>query len=511
MPASAVVKTRIPSLSCYRLLAITQFPYNRLALKTGRINNKTTILVQSDLQILPLILDKTAFRTFQLSADACQNTLPHATIRPILKPDTQPSQSWKASMNLSKSLPNIRQWTLQSHCEPLIRVGIVLSHDFQDTLHLRIPEHRYTMDSGSSALANLKPHGNIAVALSDNKLSVYLDEKLVFSADSIRISPADRIPLETGSGILVRDVVAGRGFHWQKCIDQTLTGSLEISAGKHGIICVNKLPLEDYLAGVITAEMSGTSPADLLKAQCVVARSWLLAMTESKHDDDPFDRCNDDCCQRYQGTGEINPTAIAAVRDTRGLTLLSPAGTVLDANYSKSCGGISEDPRVVWNVAKPGILPIVDTPAEAPEKRFFPITVKNLDEYLDGDWISDTAIYCSPRVVPREAIKRYLGRVDEVDDYFRWTVRYQCCDLEQLIKDKLPQADTLAILTDLRVTERGVSGRASKLEIEWETKSGAIAGTTLDTEYMIRDVLHRKFLYSSAFAYPNRTRQPRKN
>ncbi|MBU0616114.1 MAG: SpoIID/LytB domain-containing protein, partial [Planctomycetes bacterium] len=234
---------------------------------------------------------------------------------------------------------------------------------------------------------------------------------------------------------------------------------------------------------------------------CVVDRSWLLAMTEPKHEDEPFDRCNDDCCQRYQGTGDLSPTALAAVCATRGHVLLDPAGNVLDANYAKSCGGISETPRTVWGVDKPGVSPIVDAPRDAAERRFFPISEENLHEYLDGDWLRTTRIYCSPNVVPTDAIARYLGRVDEADDYFRWTVAYRRNELEELLREKLLEAHELAHLRDLRVTTRGVSGRANAVKLEWEDNVGKLVTTRLDSEYRIRQVLHRKFLYSSAIAF----------
>jgi SpoIID/LytB domain protein len=68
------------------------------------------------------------------------------------------------------------------------------------------------------------------------------------------------------------------------------------------------------------------------------------------------------------------------------------------------------------------------------------------------------------------------------------------------LRAKLPEARDLVHLTNLRVVARGVSGRASRVELEWVESSGARAGTTLASEYRIREVLHRKFLYSSAFA-----------
>ncbi len=419
-------------------------------------------------------------------------------------------------MNVARGNVNIREWTRDAGIEPSLRVGIILDQDAMNAVHLRLPDQHYTIEGsvkkGTGAEPSevpapfvTKPHTTLHIRHAKNALMVGIDDNPAITLKSLRLSrTAPTHQLDTAKpneGVLVHDVPTGRGFHWQKIIDQTLTGTIELLPGNRGVVLVNVLPLEDYLAGVITAEMSGTCPVDLLKAQCIVARSWLLAMSESKHDADPFDRCNDDCCQRYQGTADLNDTAIDAVRSTRGLVLLDPADNVLDANYAKCCGGISETPRAVWGMDKPGLTSIIDAPTDADERRFFPITEKNLDEYLDGDWLRTTRIYCSPNVVPASAIERYLGRVDEADDYFRWTVHYQRDELEMLLRQKLAEARQLATLRNLRVTARGVSGRARAVDLEWEDAGGKIVRARLDSEYRIRQVLHRKFLYSSAIVF----------
>lgn len=402
-------------------------------------------------------------------------------------------------MSPTEPTVSIRDWTLAARCEPTVRIGIILDEDACEVVRLRLPAEPYRLELGGVP-APAVADAALEARRADGGLILRIGAAPPQPAPLVRLSPAVRAPLAPGGGARVHEVTAGRGFHWQKRIDQTLPGTLELRPGARGVVLVNELGLEDYLAGVITAEMGAACPADLLKAQGVVARSWLLALTEPKHADEPFDRCNDDCCQRYQGTGDLNATALAALRDTRGQVLLAPTGQVLDANYAKSCGGISETPVAVWGLAKPGIDPVVDAPPDAPVHRFFPVTEANLDEYLDGAWLAQPRCYCSPQVVPVAAIGRYLGRVDTTDDYFRWTVRYRRAELEALLREKLPAARELAELRDLRVRARGVSGRAYAVELEWTDARGAAVRGRLDSEYRIRQVLHRTFLYSSAFA-----------
>jgi len=398
------------------------------------------------------------------------------------------------------STPSIRTWTLAAHSEPTVRIGMILDEDACDVVRLRIPAGTSELCTGTAALARLGAADTLEVRCAAGGVSAQLPSGTPATGPLLRLQPVAAASLAPGAGVFVHDIVAGRGFHWQKSIDQTLGGTLELRPGPRGVVLINELPLEDYLAGVITAEMSGACPADLLKAQCVVARAWLLAMTEPKHTDDPFDRCNDDCCQRYQGTGDLSPTALAAVRDCRGEVLLTPTGEVLDANYAKSCGGISETPVAVWGMEKPGISAIIDAPEGDPVHGFFPVTAENLDAFLDGPWVANTRCFCSPHVVSVADIGRYLGRVDTSDDYFRWTVRYERQELEELLRTKLPGAKDIRELLDLRVRARGVSGRAYSVEVEFHDSGKDRVRCRIDSEYRIRQVLHAKFLYSSAFA-----------
>ena len=403
-------------------------------------------------------------------------------------------------MNITEEPIDIHYWTPASRAEPSVRIGVILECDQTQAIQAVLQSGACAVSGEGVAATNLPTNTELTIERTDEGLLLKHGDDTIGPATKLRIDPLDKVDPAPGAGILVRDIVAGRGFHWQKNADQTLQGSLEFVNTPGGIVMVNDIQLEDYLVGVITAEMGSACPVEFLKAQCVVARSWLLAMTEPKHKDEPFDRCNDDCCQRYQGTGDMSRSAIDAVAGTRGLVLIDPNNKVLDANYAKSCGGLSELAEHVWGDPKPGISAIIDAPNDDPVHGFMPVTEDNLDEFLNGDWLSKTKAFCSTHVVPVETISKYLGRVDEVDDYFRWNVNYTRTELEGVLKDKLPEAKQLRQLLEVRVTARGVSGRASRLELKWADDSGKETTHVLTSEYRIREVMHRGFLYSSAFA-----------
>jgi SpoIID/LytB domain protein len=54
-------------------------------------------------------------------------------------------------------------------------------------------------------------------------------------------------------------------------------------------------------------------------------------------------------------------------------------------------------------------------------------------------------------------------------------------------------------LMDLRVVQRGSSGRASEVEIDYVDAAGRRVCLVIRSEYRIRELLHDAFLYSSAF------------
>jgi SpoIID/LytB domain protein len=398
---------------------------------------------------------------------------------------------------MADSLP-LRDWRVDSGREPLVRIGVILAEDATPATSLKLPDLEYTLAPVDGAAQSLKAV-TISARASDDAVALNINNQPPIASKQWTLAPKVAPPPTRGGGVLVRDIVAGRGFHWQKHVDQTLAGTIELRSSPRGIVLINELPLEAYLAGVITAEMSSRCPIEFLKAQCITARSWLLANTEAKHRGQAIDRCNDDCCQRYQGTGDLSDVAIEAVQSTRGVVLFAEE-RVVDANYSKSCGGIVELPEHVWHARKPGLGPAVDAPDASAVKRFMPVTDANLDDYLNGEWLRDTDVYCSSHVVPEDQLTQYLGRVDVSGQYFRWTVRYPHDELLDILRRKLADAGDITRLMDLRVTRRGVSGRATEMVLRIVGGDGNERDITVRDQYKIRLVLHPSFLFSSAFA-----------
>ncbi len=132
-------------------------------------------------------------------------------------------------------------------------------------------------------------------------------------------------------------------------------GSLRVFVNPRGTLnVVNRVDLEEYLYGVVPAEM-GPKRFDAiegLKAQTVAARTYAMAH-RGQFEAEGYDICPGPKCQAYGGAAIEDPLSTAAVDATRGL-VLAHEGQFADALYVSTCGGVTEN---VENVFSGGPVP----------------------------------------------------------------------------------------------------------------------------------------------------------
>jgi stage II sporulation protein D len=106
---------------------------------------------------------------------------------------------------------------------------------------------------------------------------------------------------------------------------------------------INRVGLEDYLKGVVPAEMGPRiyDETEALKAQAVAARSY-AAKHRGQFAAEGYDLCATPRCQVYSGASAENPLSTLAVEETAGEVLLF-RGAVADALFTSTCGGRTEN------------------------------------------------------------------------------------------------------------------------------------------------------------------------
>ena len=115
-------------------------------------------------------------------------------------------------------------------------------------------------------------------------------------------------------------------------------GRLEFFPGKAGgVVVLNVLPVEDYLAGVVPAEMPPSWPHEALRAQAVAARTYALSRMAAMQDA-TYDVASTTSDQMYRGVAGEDPRSTQAVQDTAG-EILTYRGHPIVAYFCSDAGG----------------------------------------------------------------------------------------------------------------------------------------------------------------------------
>ena len=151
------------------------------------------------------------------------------------------------------------------------------------------------------------------------------------------------------------------------------------------------LALEEYLVGVVLAEMPASFEPEALKAQAVVARTYTLKCVQAgKHGGGV---CTDSgCCQAYtlpeaySGGIENLEKVRSTVRSTAA-QVLTYQGELIEATYFSCSGGVTEDAVAVWGTDFP-YLRSVESPGEEAAAHYTDtvrFTAQEFENALDRD------------------------------------------------------------------------------------------------------------------------------
>jgi stage II sporulation protein D len=203
---------------------------------------------------------------------------------------------------------------------------------------------------------------------------------------------------------------------------------------------INKLPVEDYLRGVVPAEIFTTSQ-DLLaaiKAQAICARTYVIKKLE-QNKDKPFDVYNSVLDQVYNGFTVHTPLGDQAIRETRG-TILTYNNQPAIVYYHSTCGGLLESAETVW-----------------PERG---------GTYLKGGIDAFENVYsCS------------------TSPHFRWTEKRNFAQLDSALNRyfhigylNAPVQDTLHLILAMDISKRSPNGRVEEIRIAYRDTSVILSG-----------------------------------
>jgi stage II sporulation protein D len=152
---------------------------------------------------------------------------------------------------------------------------------------------------------------------------------VVTSSEEVLIEPAGEWPVVVGG--------------WRR-----YRGRVRARAVGNETLVINELNMESYLKGVVPVEMGPSQfpKLDALKAQAVAARTYAVAHL-GDHDNEGWDLCATPACQAYYGRSAEHSLSNRAVEETAGL-VAAYMGRPIDAMYTSTCGGHTEDAAVLF-------------------------------------------------------------------------------------------------------------------------------------------------------------------
>jgi stage II sporulation protein D len=130
---------------------------------------------------------------------------------------------------------------------------------------------------------------------------------------------------------------------------KAVRGEIELRPGTSGAAVINVVNIEEYLRGVVPAEMGPRAfpLLEALKAQAVAARTYAVAHL-GEHAAGGWDLCDSQLCQVYGGVGAEHPLSDRAVAETAG-EIVTWQGRAIDAMYHSTCAGHTEDGGAVFS------------------------------------------------------------------------------------------------------------------------------------------------------------------
>ena len=155
---------------------------------------------------------------------------------------------------------------------------------------------------------------------------------------------------------------------------------------------IQKIPLEEYIVGVVAGEMPVSFQMEALKAQCVASRSYAIRrlINNQNQDYDVVDTVSnqvylDENNLKYKWGDKyieyINKIK-TAVNDT-SMEYLEYEGEVIDAMFFSTSNGYTEDSGVVFSNSLPYLKSVISEFDEEVSPAFKKTTTMSLQEFYD--------------------------------------------------------------------------------------------------------------------------------
>ena len=215
---------------------------------------------------------------------------------------------------------------------------------------------------------------------------------------------------------------------------QSYKGIFYIYKESSGLVLVNQVGMEDYVAAVISSEIGEESPKEALKAQAVCARTYIMKSQGKKYK--KYNAKGDDSVS-YQVYNKNVPgeNSIKAANETKG-TVMKYKGKLINAYYFSTSWGYTTDYRI-WGIKK--------------QKYLKETNLTTITENISNEKIFDKYIKEKPKSVEKKS------------PFYRWTTYLTTKQIENSIYKNM--AVNVGTINRMEINKRGAGGIVAQMTI----------------------------------------------
>lgn len=234
----------------------------------------------------------------------------------------------------------------QQSCAQKIPVSVFSEQNIQ-TFVITSFRGCYNIEGDHSPILTLKPNNVLYLTLSKNRL-VLRDAN----------STLGRFKLVEFTGTGEDDCIK------LKPVFPTLEAriyddNMMFKVGYRRIQAINKVELENYVAGAVEAESGIHAESEFYKCQAILCRTYALSHLD-RHSEEGFSLCDGVHCQAYKGRSVAVHGIVEAVKATKGLVVSEGDSCLAVTTFHSNCGGETEKAEDVWLVNRPYLMPVID-------------------------------------------------------------------------------------------------------------------------------------------------------
>lgn len=122
--------------------------------------------------------------------------------------------------------------------------------------------------------------------------------------------------------------------------------NLKVTLKSTGMRLVNNIDMENYIAGVVQAEVGPHPAPEFFKLQSILCRTYALE-NRNKHEHQGYNLCDRVHCQAYYRKCSDRDVELAS-KSTKGLVIVDSDINLITAAFYSNCGGQTVNSEDVW-------------------------------------------------------------------------------------------------------------------------------------------------------------------